>query len=308
MCAVFGAFGAGQEMGTFSQRMGIEQPRTVLQFKAMDERLRTALWNAVLTVYFGIDVSDILNLNLLLEMSIERRYLLKQMWTEHFGGAIDDLPLGWDSIRQMIRQSFFKQPWNRVYDLVEALPPWYMEIAPNYHLTVNTRFVEEVNRVLEQNGSGYRFVGSRIAPIITEGEIAAVEQAMDVPESLSPVSVHITTALDRLSDRENPDYRNSIKESISAVESLCCLITGDNNATLGAALKQIAKDSKVELHGALRGAFEQLYGYTSDSDGIRHKLLDESNLSAEDAIFMLVTCSAFVNYLVQKATKAGIQL
>jgi hypothetical protein len=44
-----------------------------------------------------------------------------------------------------------------------------------------------------------------------------------------------------------------------------------------------------------------LYGYTSDSSGIRHALQDEPNLDFVDAKFMLVACSAFVNYLTDKA-------
>jgi hypothetical protein len=51
-----------------------------------------------------------------------------------------------------------------------------------------------------------------------------------------------------------------------------------------------------------------MYGYTSDAQGIRHALMDEPNLSFEDAKFMLVSCSAFVNYLIAKAAKAGISL
>ncbi len=110
----------------------------------------------------------------------------------------------------------------------------------------------------------------------------------------------------KLADRQNPDYRNSIKESISAVESLCCIIADGKKATLGDALK-IIKD-KIPLHTALEKAFQKLYGYTSNAEGIRHALMDESSLSQEDAIFMLVSCSTFTNYLVAKASKAGIKL
>ncbi|HUW95471.1 MAG TPA: hypothetical protein VMW58_06760 [Anaerolineae bacterium] len=86
------------------------------------------------------------------------------------------------------------------------------------------------------------------------------------------------------------------------------MISGDEKATLGQALKQIEK--QAELHGALKGAFEKLYGYTSDADGIRHAfgLLEEPNLRSEDAKFMLVACSAFVNYLLAKASRVGIAL
>ena len=65
---------------------------------------------------------------------------------------------------------------------------------------------------------------------------------------------------------------------------------------------------KIELHTALQQAFKKLYGYTSDADGIRHALLEEASLDFEDAKFMLVACSAFVNYLKIKASKVGIQL
>jgi len=54
--------------------------------------------------------------------------------------------------------------------------------------------------------------------------------------------------------------------------------------------------------------YSKLYGYTSDSDGIRHALLKENKLNFEDAKFMLVSCSAFVNYLTIKADKSGIKM
>ena len=53
-------------------------------------------------------------------------------------------------------------------------------------------------------------------------------------------------------------------------------------------------------------AFVAIYGYTSDADGIRHAMIDDSKCDFEDAKYMLVSCSAFVNYLIMKATKAGV--
>lgn len=51
---------------------------------------------------------------------------------------------------------------------------------------------------------------------------------------------------------------------------------------------------------------EKLYGYTSDEDGVRHPILDEVSVDEADARFMIVTCSAFVNFLVAKAEAAGL--
>ncbi len=117
---------------------------------------------------------------------------------------------------------------------------------------------------------------------------------------------HLRAALEKLSDREEPDYRNSIKESISAVESVARAIASDEKATLGDALKVL--ESKIDIHKSLKSAFSSLYGYTSDEEGIRHALNDAPNVDFDDAKFMLVTCSAFVSFLLGKCAKVGISL
>jgi hypothetical protein len=98
-----------------------------------------------------------------------------------------------------------------------------------------------------------------------------------------------------LSDRRDPDYRNSIKESISAVEALVKTVTKSDKETLGDLLKDLERKGK--LHPALKAAFSSLYGYTSDADGIRHALLDEDRVTFDQGKFMLVACSAFTNYV-----------
>ena len=75
---------------------------------------------------------------------------------------------------------------------------------------------------------------------------------------------------------------------------MCQILTKNNKATLGDALKLM----KDKIHPAMKGAFEKLYGYTSDANGIRHANgLGEGNSTFEEAKYMLISCSAFVNYL-----------
>jgi hypothetical protein len=163
----------------------------------------------------------------------------------------------------------------------------------------DTNFIKGCNQTLINESSGYRIIDNKVVQITSEEEIVAIEEAINSSSEYKPVEIHLRTSLEYLSNRENPDYRNSIKESISAVESLCIILTGDNNSTLGKALIQIEK--KYKIHGALKNAFSSLYGYTSDSGGIRHSLLEDNlEVTLEDAKFMLVTCSAFVNFLKVK--------
>lgn len=167
--------------------------------------------------------------------------------------------------------------------LVDTLPP---------EMRSDT-FVKVVNATLEREAVGYRLVGGQVLQITDEEELRAIDAAIDVAPS--PVKIHLQNALRHLADRRAPDYRNSIKESISAVESVVKLIAKDDKSTLGQLLKRMA------LHQALEKGFAAMYGYTSDADGIRHGLMDQPALSASDARFFLVICSAFVNYALEKA-------
>lgn len=208
-------------------------------------------------------------------------------------------------------------PWYKLYDIIEYgygflknnckdctsdCDAIYNEVD-NYKIQMN-KYSQDFNSILEQEKSGYRLIDGVISPIVGEIEIACIEEALNT--QFSSVNTHLQKALQFYSDRENPDYENSIKEAISAVESMCCIITGMSGAqaTLGNALKHL-EDSGVILHGALKSAFEKMYGYTSDADGIRHGGIDFKNAPSEDAKYMLITCSAFVNYLIEKHIKTG---
>ena len=178
------------------------------------------------------------------------------------------------------------------------------EFYPCEYKSQMNRYSEGFNSILEQEKSGYRLIGGVISPIVGEVEVACIEEASNT--QFSSVNTPLQKALQFYSDRENPDYENSIKEAISAVESVCCIITGMSGAqaTLGNALKHL-EDSGLTLHGALKSAFEKMYGYASDTDGIRHGGIDFKNAPAEDAKYMLISCSAFINYLSEKYSKIG---
>ena len=62
----------------------------------------------------------------------------------------------------------------------------------------------------------------------------------------------------------------------------------------------------MNIHGSLKSAILALYGYASDEGGIRHAEREtESTVTFEEAKFMMVTCSAIVNYLVAEYGKHG---
>ncbi|MBT1700286.1 hypothetical protein KK083_25590 [Fulvivirgaceae bacterium PWU4] len=275
----------------FSERIGKKQPRVNIQLDSMDDELRNGIWN-VLTAY----IIDPMKTRHELQYS-EFRGLIEHLWFSFFKQPMDQIPRFTEIIADNLRKRFFKWDYLEVYDFIDFL---VASDIPN-----GREFADSMNFILKREFSGYRFVNGQLSPITNEGEILEIEKAISSTSQprLKGVNIHLSEALNKLSDKKSPDYRNSIKESISAVEALCQLIAGDKKTELGKALKELKET--ITIHGALEQGFIKIYGYTSDGDGIRHAMLEESNLDQEDALFMLVSCSAFINYLQTKAMKAG---
>ena len=185
--------------------------------------------------------------------------------------------------------------WFEVYDFIDIYISTITDEKQNR--------INEINQILAEEKSAYRIVNGEVSPLNSQPEIDEIETAIHTP--FDSVNIHIAKALNLFSNRVQPDYENSIKESISAVEAMCCIITGmsGKNDTLGKTIKHL-KDNGVHIHPAMESAFSSLYGYTSDEDGIRHGGADFVNATSEDAKYMLVSCSAFVNYLIEKWSKA----
>ncbi|MFW3176906.1 hypothetical protein EX530_20200 [Xanthomonas phaseoli] len=278
---------------SFSQRMGLKAVRDMIQLERMDAPLRSALWDCLHLCIWSefenrIDYRSVEHSNL--------RMLVYQLWHRFFHLPIDSSPSSMREVIEYVRKYYFSSRWNECYDLIE----FCAACAPE---DMSKALASMTNHVLEEHLSGYRLIEGQIAPITSEDEISSIESAIDNPALNSGARAHLRSALEKLSDRAAPDHRNSIKESISAVEAACQQITGDPSATLGQALKPL--EDKGLIHPALKSALSKLYGYTSDSGGIRHAMLEESTLAFTDSKFMLVACTAFVNYLVDKS-RSGI--
>lgn len=278
----------------FSQRIGKRPVKTVLQVESIDDDLRNRLWNTVLEDFFNKLNNYASNYK-----ESQKGNICKLIWKEFYKFPIDEIPSYSNSDKvcvsgfiDYIRKWFYKAEWVDIYDFIEF-------VAILDSRVINVGFTKKCNLALEKEVSGYRIVNEKVVQITSEEEAQAIEEATTNTDQWKSVNTHLKTALDELADRKTPNYRNSIKESISAVEAFCKIVTKDDKATLGKALTEIEKQHQI--HGALKTAFSAIYGYTSDSGGIRHALLESDvKIEFEDAKFMLVACSAFINYLKTK--------
>ena len=286
---------------TFSQRMNLAPVRNVIQVESLDSESRNALWNLI-----GPFLSD--------AATIPEVTVHIDIWTKFYHKTYDSVPATrkqgeWNVARTTLYCRYFREQilngkWNGCMDLVEFMANeknrerWNaqgVDVFGEHHVYAPS--VDEYNEVFSQYFIGYRFVSGVLSRITKESEIAAIESALG--SCADAVNEALSKSLLHLSSREKPDYAKSVQCSISAVESQCCILLGDERATLGEALRHLERDG-IRLHGALKDAFVKLYGFTSDAGGIRHGSIQPSDVDQDIAKFMLVTCSAFVNYLISK--------
>lgn len=277
----------------FSQRKGIQPIEVPIQVESMDNGLRNGLWSAILTCFLSSGVVRH-DYNKLTD-GCSHGLVLQRLWHDYFKRPLDEYPHQWDEFVVLLRNYFFQCEWYEVYDFIEALISSF-DGGSEHIVQSMTSFM---NSVMERDNSGYRIVDGKVTDLTDETTTQNIEVAAKQIR-FSGASAHIKTSIGFLFHRTEPDYRNAIKEAISAVESACVDFTGDTKSTLGKAVNKLQDDGY--LHPAMKEALSKLYGYTSDESGIRHAIIDHSNATKEDAVFMLSVCSAYINYLVARSS------
>ncbi|MGO7152730.1 hypothetical protein [Rhizobium leguminosarum] len=152
-----------------------------------------------------------------------------------------------------------------------------------------------IEAALVETHCAYRLVNQdTIVPIASEEHAAAFESTLSTLQAggQSGARQHLSAAASHLSQGH---FADSVRESIHSVESLVRNLTGQSK--FSKAVAQLA--SERHPHESFKQALGNLYGYSSDEQGIRHPLLDkgDSNVSEQDALFMLGICASFATYL-----------
>jgi hypothetical protein len=278
-------------MATFSERYNHTESRTVVQRESLDELTRIALWN--LFYEFNEKLPHFYPAS-----AYPQRDLARLIWADYLEKPLDEYSTIAETWR-FAKHRVLKSEWYEACNFMEFL------LAANKMKPLQVELARTLNLELEAKLTGYRLIDRKVVPVDSEAESAAISEALDdaTSEPLSGVRHHLITAINKLADRAKPDYPNSVKESISAVEAMLELITKES--VLSKALPKLTT-SGVTLHPAQLAAWKSLYGWTSDEDGVRHSAKAPPNVDQATAKYMLATCSAFVSWLIEAARKANV--
>ena len=265
-----------------------------IQIASMNDALKNSIWNFIRGVLPDPSFARPLReaVTMITDQVLKRP--VDEIHVTHQGGP-----------RDWLFKQYRAMGWAEVYDVLEFVVQNVRDVS----VQADPRVVAvEANNILARERSAYRFVAGELTQITAPAEIAEVERAAEstAVKGLDGAREHLKQALSLYGKRPDPDYRNAIKEAISAVESVVKVINGKRGGGLHEALEAVS--GRIELHPALKTGLEKLYAYTSDKDGVRHAIYgdDAAAVDETDARFMIVTCSAFVNFLISKAEAAGL--
>ena len=277
-------------MDNFSVRHGFKE-RSSLQLDGISSDLRNQLWN-IIDNYFrskiehpvaGYDDSRF--------MSKTNELVVEEILCKHFKMRKSKIPNDANEVMKLMEKRYNEIEWYEVLDLFE----FFIKGLGSFD---SRNLTEKINDALKRESSGYSMSEKIFVSIIDEAELNEVNKASEV--GFEEVEKHLKKAKTLMSpSNKEPDYQNSIKESISALEAYFRLIE-NNEMILSINIKKGEKAKEI-LHQCLIDALRKLYGYASDASGVRHAI--KSGVKEDyhfEAPFMLVVCSAYINLIKNK--------
>jgi hypothetical protein len=195
--------------------------------------------------------------------------------------------------------------WYQFYDLVELvadkLKQNESEYATewggvSYETFMFPSYMQKVNDLFSQHKIQWKMnkVGKleTALPKDLETRVAGTDSLLK--DKFEPARVHYSKARSYiLSPTKDPE--NSIKESVSAVESVCKMLYL-NSATLGDALKTMKKEKLISP--MLITVFEKFYAYTNAEPAVRHGSDKMSGVDEMDAELALHMSAAFIRTII----------
>ena len=289
---------------TFSQRYGHEPLPEPMQLEELSDDLRREILNATLHFLTMDRSGNDPSMGMLGAVrDCKTPIIVKDVLGEFLKLPHDEID---GNVRFNVQHTKYRETkeiilrgaFNKVLDLIEIVANLPFEVKGT------RRFIDTIQHQFEQHAAAYWLDASRrpykFFPRASKEQGEATQQAIETlnEAGMGGAVTHLRDASEHIRLKQ---YADSIADSIHAVESVACVIAQKANATLGQALDSLEK-AKLLKHPALKKAFKNLYGYTSDEQGIRHALLDQesADVGLDEAVFMFGACASFAAYLVKK--------
>lgn len=302
---------------SYSQRNGHEKLKP-MQLEGFDAETRMAIWNVFAELFHEHSPGNMFPSQVmpLLDRSLFKDYLkapldgigvlygtgrgsspIKVNLSDEEITAIqriiseEKISLSHAVIKIALLDSDINKPIYQIFDILEIAIR-----ALNKNLDIQVELIMEINEALRQNRTLYRLQEScgLFMKVANEAELEAINKASVTPHE--QVNKQINNSINKY---RAGNYNDCVAVASNALESILKIVADTPDGTTSDALKKLRNDAwyKDKIHGSIQKAIENLYGYASST--VRHgQTDDEKDPTEKEALFVLVTCSSVINYLV----------
>lgn len=214
------------------------------------------------------------------------------------------------------KQILFRLEWDRVFDFCERLYGHLANAVTSYdndseemreiaaRSEVQVYIASELQRLFLEESFGFEFssgVVRRRGRRHTADQVSRAELVLGDPR-LAKARTHYNKALRFFRAVSEPDYENTVKEAVCAVEATARVLFPSAGKTLDDIRKSITGNKPGELPHPISKTFEGLYAFRGGGQGVSHggatggpatkELAEYTLAAAASQIVLLVDLSA----------------
>lgn len=215
----------------------------------------------------------------------------------------DEYHLSHTSALEVLRNLVMGMPWYRFYDMVETVAERLIDNDDTFTWGSSkneshsySAYRQRVNELFSEYKVDWRMNETghleSPLPLFLEEKLRSTEEKL--ADRFEPARAHYIKAR-AYALGAHRDAENSIKESVSAIESVCRTFYPDAS-TLGDALKLMRKDGSVSP--MLITVIEKFYAYANAEPAVRHGSDKASSVLEHDAELALHFAAAFIRTLI----------
>ncbi len=196
-----------------------------------------------------------------------------------------------------------KLKWYELFDLIEYL--YRLVVLHDYDESqqcwrdfpervreIRYTYTIDINKLFEGENIGWHLEKGkleRIVPDFLEKEVIQKTKGILTNQLFTGPNNQFNKAFRFLSKRPYPDLENCVKEAVGALEGVARLLLKNEKVSLGEAVDKLIAMGKIRK--PFDKIFDVLYGFASNEPGVRHAAIKPSNMTVQEASFVLY-CSA----------------
>lgn len=209
-----------------------------------------------------------------------------------------------------IHPKLYQMEWYKVYEFIERMYHKLKEVYKydingnieyeEYNLTfVQEYYSKEIKNLLSEENIGYDFhqgLFNRKGYLKTSKAINSAMAVLSDPK-LNKSRLHYMKAIQYFNKIKEPDYENTIKESICALEaSLITLFSPEISKNFDLAIRKLSGNDISKIPAPIIESIIKLYGYRNSGSGVAHATDKGLKVTAKEAELIISLTADYITY------------